>query len=211
MKVLGLPKIAWSILFLIIQILNFGFLVGAMNYGYWFKQVWKFDGHSVAFKGGLLGPYNSILDGICGDSDTYKDCWDNCDDNCYLFKIWYGASVVYAFFDIIACILVVVMAFILVLDMCKVRCCKGCFNVFTTAIIMAIVTALHFTALSSWAGIVKLQTDDCTHDLPYSGVKSVCIEGGAAFAIWNVIYLNLVTFGYIRIALIISRKEAEEN
>ena len=193
MKILCLPKIAWSIIFLMIQILNFGFLVGAMNYGYWFKQEWKVGSVSLTFKGGLLGPHNGILDGLCDDTDTYKDCWDNCDTNCYLFKIWYGASIGYVFFDIIACILVIVMALILVFDMCKVRCCKGCFNVFTTAIIMVIVTVVHFSALVIWAASVKLQSDDCTHDLPYSGVKSVCIEGGAAFAIWNLIYLFFVT------------------
>ena len=76
---------------------------------------------------------------------------------------------------------------------------------------MVIVTVLHFLALVIWADSVKLQSDDCTHDLPYSGVKSVCIEGGAAFAIWNLIYLFFVTIGYFVIACIIRREEAKEN
>ena len=214
MKVLLLPKVAWSVIFFIIQVINFAFLVGAMDYDYWFDQKWSIPGYApYTFKGGLLGPYTNDLGSNCDDTDTYNTCYDNCngDSRCELFKNWYGAGVAYVFFDSIASIIVVVMAIILVLDLLKVKFLKKIINVFTTAILMFVITGLHFLAFVIWAGAAKLQYSDCTHSFPYTGSKSVCGEGGSAFALWNLFYLCFVSVGYFLVACMIRREEAKED
>ena len=185
MKVLGLPKLAWSVILLIIQVLNFAFLVGAMDYSYWFEQKWSVgkDSHTTyTFKGSLLGPVNS-LNSDCDDTDTFQDCFNNCSGDCDFYNNWYGAGVAYVFFDVIGSILVVVMAAILVLDLIKVKFFRKIINVFTTALIMFVVAGLHFLAFVIWAGAMKLQYTNCTHSFPYSGNKSVCGGGGSGFVL----------------------------
>lgn len=210
MKVFGLSKIIWSAIFLAIQVLNFGCLVGAMDYDYWFKQKWTYGGNTYIFKGGLLGPISS-LSNDCDDTDSYQQCYDNCDRYCKRYKNWYGAGVGYVFLDTIGSIIVVIIAVILVLDLLKVRFLRKIINVFTTAILMIIVFILHFLAFVIWAGAVDLKFESCSHNILYSGVESVCGEGGAAFALWNLFYLFFINIPYFLIALKIKKEEQNEE
>ena len=121
MKVFGLPKVAWSFIFFVIQVINFAFLVAAMNYDYWFQQRWSLPGGlSLTFKGSLLGPYSNY-NLYCTDTDSYDTCYENCLGHCDLYKIWYGAGVSYVVLDSLASVIVVIIGAILVLDFMKVR------------------------------------------------------------------------------------------
>ena len=151
MKVFGLPKVAWSFIFFVIQVINFAFLVAAMNYDYWFQQRWSFPGGlSLTFKGSLLGPYSNY-NLYCTDTDSYDTCYENCLGHCDLYKIWYGAGVSYVVLDSLASVIVVIIGAILVLDFMKVRVLRKLINLLTTAILMGVVAGLHFLAFVMWA------------------------------------------------------------
>ena len=62
-----------------------------------------------------------------------------------------------------------------------------------------------------WAGAAKLQYSDCTHSFPYSGSKSVCGEGGSAFALWNLFYLCFVSVGYFLVACMITQGKKQRK
>ena len=114
-KIYGLSKFIWSLIFLTIQVIDFGFLVGAMGYDYWFFQKWKVGTSIGKFKGNLLGPYSDLT--ICSDSDSYHHCYNECDSYCERYEKWYSGGVAYVFFDSIGSIITVLISVILVLDM----------------------------------------------------------------------------------------------
>ena len=188
MKVFGLSKLVWSIIFFIVQIFNFAFLVGAMNYDYWFSQelnyyIEGFYYDSYHLQGKLIKP-NSNIAQDCTTDNTYQECYDNYSEFGFdALEKWYSAGVAYIFFDTLGAILVVIAAVFIALDAFKFKPLKKIINLFNTAILMFVVAGLHFFAFVIWAGVVKLTFSDCTHNFPYSGAKSVCGEGGAAFAL----------------------------
>ena len=181
-----------------------------MNYSYWFEQKWSIKGHIYVFKGALLGPSSNYEDD-CSTTDTYETCSDNCQTDCGYLDNWYSSGVAYVFFDVIATLIVVLISIILALDLLKFPYLKRVINVYTTGILMIVVALIHLLTFIIWAGAVHLQFDNCTHHFPYSGVKTICGKGGAAFALWNVFYLIIVSVGYFFIARKIKIEEEKEN
>ena len=83
---------------------------------------------------------------------------------------------------------------------CSKQCCGGCCNILTSAFFFFVGAVAHLIAFVVWAGKVKLQFSDCTHSVPYSGVKSVCIQSGANFALGILFFLFPVAIIYFFIA-----------
>lgn len=212
-KVLGLNKIVWTFIALAIQVLNFGFLVGAMNFDLWFHQNWTATGAATfQFKGQLLNP-STDLGTLCDNDDTYNECYNNCENNCDKYKSWYSGGSAYVCFDTIASIFSVVIAAILILDALNFKHCRKLINFYTTAFIMVAIFALHFLSFIIWAGTVKLRFDGCSHNIAYDGTETVCGEGGAAFALWNLFYLFFINFPYFYISrlIVIEEQKSGEN
>ena len=213
-KVFGLPKLVWSIIFLCVQVINFGFLVGSMDYDYWFHQTWDYpDGFLIApfkFKGSLLNT-NRDLGDICDSGDSYKYCYEECNSHCDRFETWRNAGGAYVAFDTLGSILTVIISIILVLDGIKFKYLKKFMNVYTTGFLMIVVTFFHFLAFVIWAGTVKLKFDHCSHQIDYSDTKSVCGEGGASFAIFIFIWLFLSTPVYLFLARKVRMEELNEE
>lgn len=212
-KLFGLSKLIWSIVFIGVQIVSFGFLVGAMDYDPWFHQYWSYDVSGISdykFKGMLLYPSRD-MGTLCDDSDYYKECYDNCDTKCDKWKSWQDGGGTYVAFDTIGSLLTVLNAALLVLDALKFKYLKSVINMFTTAFIMIAIFVLHFLAYTIWAGTVKLKFSDCTHNIQYSGTKSVCGDGGAAFGLFIIFYLLFITPAYFFIAFKLRQEERNES
>jgi hypothetical protein len=209
-SLLALPKYVFSITFFCIQVVNFGFFVGSMNFNIWFHQNWGWGSNSYQFRGQLLGPLSN-LNNQCGNDDTYSDCYENCDNYCDRWNNWYGAGAAFVFFDTMASILAVVIAVITVLDYFKFKYCRRCINLLTTGILMIIIFVLHLLGFIIWAGAVQLRFDKCTHDANYDGVETVCGEGGAIFALWNFFWLLFVVPFYFYICYKLWKKEKDEG
>ena len=141
MKVFGLSKLVWSIIFFIVQIFNFAFLVGAMNYDYWFSQelnyyIEGFYYDSYHLQGKLIKP-NSNIAQDCTTVNTYQECYDNYSEFGFdALEKWYSAGVAYIFFDTLGAILVVIAAVFIALDAFKFKPLKKIINLFTTSILM---------------------------------------------------------------------------
>lgn len=211
-KLFGLSKMVWTIVFVAVQVVNFGFLVGAMDYDPWFHQYWSFDISGVSdykFKGRLLKPSRDTA--ICDNDDYYKDCYDDCDTKCDRWKSWQDGGGTYVAFDTIGSIITVLNAALLVLDALNFKYFKVVINMFTTAILMVVIFVLHFLAYTIWAGTVKLKFSDCTHYILYSGTESVCGDGGAAFGLFIIFYLLIITPAYLFIAFKLRQEERNES
>ena len=76
---------------------------------------------------------------------------------------------------------------------------------------MFVVNCLHFLAFVIWAGTVKLQFDNCTHDVPYTGTKSVCGMGGSVISLWNAFFLFFCSIGFCCVARKLRQEENNEN
>jgi hypothetical protein len=220
-KVLGLSKLVWTIIFLCIQIINFSFLVAAMDYDYWFKQKWKYPGGSYNYRGRLLTNKKDL--DFCDDGDGFKYCYDkcrdkcddfryksdDCKDSCDRFKRWYDAGAVYVAFDTIGSIITVLIAVMIIVSFFRIQRLKRIVNLFNTAILMIVVFVCHFLAFVIYAGLAKLKFDDCSHDFDYDGSESVCGEGGASFALFILFWLLIIVPNYFLIARKI--KISDEN
>lgn len=211
-KVYGLKIVVWKCIFISIQIINFGFLVGAMDYDEWFKQKWKFYGETYNYRGRLYTNKKDL--NFCDDGDSFKYCYDecrddcddlksgksDCRDSCDRFKYWYNAGAAYLAFDIIGSIITVFIALMIILTFFRIERLRKIVNVFNTAILMIVVFVCHFLAFVIYAGVAKLKFSSCSHDIDYDGSESVCGEGGAKFALFIIFWLGLIVPIYFLVA-----------
>lgn len=199
MKVFGLSKVVWQILFLVSQFLAMILMIITIFDGYWFDQKW--DGYIRGkFQGALLGPDCDIY-GVCSSGDTYNDCGDNSSgDLSDMFDNWNNAGVRYLYIEIVGIIFLATGGVMVAVGFCTQRCCGGCCTLFNSAFYFFIGAFAHFIAFVVWAGSVKLQISSCTHSVPYSGVKSVCIQSGASLALGILFFLFPVAVIYFLIA-----------
>ena len=76
---------------------------------------------------------------------------------------------------------------------------------------MFAIAGIHLLAFIIWAGAVKLRFDSCSHAYPFDGVKTVCGDGGAAFALWNVFFFVFTSVPYFIVVRKIREEEAKEG
>ena len=220
-KVLCLTKPIWSVLFILIQILNVAIIISTIVHDYWFHQKQEVGDESGKFKGYLVWPKTG-LNGICDDSgDSFDYCHEKCTDKaddynfntgiCDRFKFWYSAGMAYLILSIIAIVFTALIAIMLCVDIC--RCCssiKIC-NIYTSGFLMIFVLVLNFLAFTIWAGTVELKFSGCSHDSDYKGKKSVCGEGGAVMALILLLWLAFITPIYFIIAKKLRATELKEG
>lgn len=211
MHFFGLSKVIWQVIFLASQIIGIGLIVLTLISSYWFDQFWEAEGQTITFKGSLLGP-NSDIVGICSTSDTYKDCKDNCYSNfCHIFDNWYNAGVAYIIIELFGIVMLITGATIVIVGLCNKKYLRGLCNLFLSAFFFYLGTAAHLIAFIVWAGSVKFQFSDCSHSIPYNGIKSVCGQTGANLALGILFFLFPVAVIYYIVGKKIRISERERN
>ena len=217
-----IPILVWKIIFICIQIFDFGILVGAMDNDEWFRQKLKYYQYSYTYRGKLLKSGKDL--NFCDVDDSFKYCYDECidicdnypsgqdecKDTCKRFKAWYDGGAVYVALDTIASIITVIIVVLIVLSFFKIQKLNKIANVFITAVLMIVVLFLHLLAFVIYTGIVKLEYEDCTHNSDYDGIKSVCGEAGAQLALFLLIWLLAIVPFYFYISIKIRIKENNE-
>lgn len=207
-KVFGCSKVIWNLIFMLIQVLAFCLIIGAMATKYWFSQTWEIGGSSYVFKGQLIKPMSTAGQ----DCDNYLNCYDDCDGIlCDQYQAWSGAAAGYILFETINLILILLNFTLLLFDLCGASCCKRLTSIFFTGIIMIIITVFNLVAFVIWAGITKPQSDDCAHSYPFTGTQSVCIQGGAVFAIFNIVLFAIITPVYFIVAMKLKLQILKDN
>ena len=192
--------------------------MGAMDYKIWFHQKWYYpypdsypyaNKFSYRFKGSLLNSKRNI--GICDSGESFSDCYNECNNNCERYKIWYAAGVAYVTLDTIGSIVTFIIGIVLVLDLIKFRYLKKFLNIYTTGFLMVLVAFFHMLAFIVWASVVKLKFDNCSHNYDYSDGENVCGEGGASFAIFILVWLTILSPIYLFFAKRIRIEELNEE
>jgi hypothetical protein len=150
-KVLCLPIVIWKVIFLVIQVINFCFLIAVINVRIWFTQKWKFPEGNYKYRGGFLDNRKDM--GFCDKDDTFKYCFEECEDYCEdfssssdkckefceRFKYWHDGGAVYVAFQTVSTFITFLIAIVVILSFFKLGGLNKIFNLLTSAILMIFV------------------------------------------------------------------------
>lgn len=201
-SVFGLDRKIWTVILVLSHYISNGLMIAAICTDYWFHQKLTFYGSTDKFKGGLFGP--KTYNGRC---DTYLKCYEDYCDHCTNMGIWAASGIVYGTLESLAIVLSLITTVFLLFSLSGTRLCRKRASISGTTWLVIATFILHSLAFIIWAIMVKLTVDDCTHDMDYSGSKSVCVEGGAILSM-----IILVGFFFLAVFhFILARKVADQE
>ena len=148
---------------------------------------------------------------ICDTSDTYYECYNNCSGDCEFLMTWLKGGIFFLFFDFLTIVMVGSCAFILLLDLLKVRGLRDYFNTKTSVYLMIAAFFLHLIGFIVWAALVKLKFTEQDNGWPNNSTEIVEADDSSYFAIFTIGWLFFAALIYIFLAPKVFKDEVYEE
>lgn len=160
----------------------------------WFSQTWVYENKKYTFKGSYRASVNSLhlhygfkpdesltsssiskplryFIVSCDSGDAYSSCSYKCSTDCSFFEDWEIAG-----YSVLALSILSLCTTTIALIYSFIPCSRIIpYSLLIKSIIFSIGSACYILSFILWFETLKTSFGSCTHDVPYSGKKTICI------------------------------------
>ena len=128
----------------------------------------------------------------CTNTDTYKDCHDNCLINCDFLKTWYDAGIAFIFFDALAIVLLALSVIDLLLVACNAQVLKKFVEIKFSGYLVLFAGFMHIIGYTIWVSLVKIKFFHTVYNnWPLESEVAVKAEAGDIVGVYFFTWLPL--------------------